>query len=213
VEPGIDGAREALDFLHTTPIVSSYRTVVVLSADKMQLPSQDAYLKILEEPPPYSKILFVCDDIDLLSPPLRSRVRNALVWHTLSEDEMRMFAAKLGVLDELVLVNSGGRPGIYATMRGDQRLEFLFRDVRDLVLGGKNLLLEKSPSIMIDLDSKSPIRPAVAFMISRVAMKCVGADPIRVVKLLKYAALLTSVSSVNAEMQWMRLVSELTCRS
>jgi hypothetical protein len=210
VEPGVEGARNVVEFLSTDPIIDSFRVAVVIGADLMQLPSQDAYLKVLEEPPPKSKIIFLSDDEGLLSAPLKSRARMYSRWTCLSDSDMRAFAVEYGQVDEVALSFSCGRPGIYCVIRNDQRIAPLYAAVIDAVLGNRDLLLEKVPIIISELDSKSPIRMAVSCIIKKAANACVGkVDSRRVIPALKYASLIASSPSVNMELHYLRMISEL----
>lgn len=210
VEPGVEGARNIVEFLSTDPIVDPFRTAVVVGADLMQLPSQDAYLKILEEPPSKSKVIFLSDDEGLLSAPLRSRARMCSRWTCLSELDMRAFATEYGQIDEVALSFSCGRPGIYCVIRDDQRIAPLYAAVTDAILGSRDLLLEKVPIIISELDAKSPTRMAVSCIIKKAANACIGKiDSRRVVPVLRYVSLIMSSPSLNAELHWLRMVTEL----
>jgi DNA polymerase-3 subunit delta' len=55
------------------PVESRWRVVVVDDVETMQEPAQEAFLKTLEEPPPYVVIVMLCTDAELLLPTLLSR--------------------------------------------------------------------------------------------------------------------------------------------
>jgi DNA polymerase III subunit delta' len=55
------------------PVETRWRVVIVDDVETMQEPAQEAFLKTLEEPPPYVVILMLCTDAELLLPTLLSR--------------------------------------------------------------------------------------------------------------------------------------------
>ncbi|MEK7512934.1 MAG: hypothetical protein AAB601_01930 [Patescibacteria group bacterium] len=71
---GIDVVRELRHFLSQTPVVSRRRTAIIDDAESLTDDAQGALLKIVEEPPPHSLIIFVAFDPAALLPPLRSRL-------------------------------------------------------------------------------------------------------------------------------------------
>ena len=83
--PGLDVHHEIVDTLHINtvrclreliyqaPIESRYRWIVIFAKNYPHI-SQNALLKILEDPPETSKILLVVPDITQLLPTVRSRV-------------------------------------------------------------------------------------------------------------------------------------------
>ena len=210
VEPGVDGAREAFDFLMTRPVIASSRVVAVAGTDLMQLPAQDAYLKVLEEPPFMSKIIFISDDDGLLSAPLKSRARLMIRWECLSENEMTEFAETFGKIDKTAIYYSCGRPGIYSVIQNDPRIEPFAALMRKALCDGKNLLMEKVPVIVAEIDHKSPFRVPLSQILTKVVSECVGQVPHGKLSIvLKYASQLFSQPSLNAELHWMRMASDL----
>jgi hypothetical protein len=210
VEPGVDGARSIVEFLSTTPIIESFRIAVILNTDLMQLPSQDAYLKIFEEPPLKSKIIFLADDDGLISDPLKSRTRMCSRWTCLSDMEMRAFAAEYGQIDEIVLSVSDGHPGIYHIIHDDQRVSSLINILSEAISGKRDLLLEHIPDMISELDTKSPVRIAVSCLIKKIANNHIGKIDIwRITPVFQYASLIASSLSLNSELYWLRMASNL----
>ncbi len=72
---GVDAARFVKKFLFQKPFRSPRRTIIIPDAKLLTNEAQSALLKIVEEPPASSLILFVAEDPQILLPPLRSRVR------------------------------------------------------------------------------------------------------------------------------------------
>jgi hypothetical protein len=211
VEPGVDGARQILDFLGTRPVISVFRVAAVAGTDLMQLPAQDAYLKILEEPPFLSKIIFISDDDGLLSAPLKSRVRLIARWESLSDNEMIEFADTFGKIDETAVYYSCGRPGVYAVIHDDQRVKPFTDLMKQALCDNKNLLMEKIPVVITEIDSKSPMRIPLSQILIKIVSDCVNKVPIcKLSTVLKYASQLYSSPSLNAELHWMRMCSDLS---
>jgi len=70
----IDVIREFLiDKVSVRPVLSSRRVFVISEAEKLNAASQNALLKVLEEPPGYCHILLICTRMDRLLPTTKSR--------------------------------------------------------------------------------------------------------------------------------------------
>lgn len=65
--------REVETQLRRAPLVGSRRVVILLQADSLNVPAQNAFLKTLEEPPAGTHIILVADAADALLPTIRSR--------------------------------------------------------------------------------------------------------------------------------------------
>lgn len=210
VKPGVDGSREVFDFLMTRPVTASARVVAVAGADLMQLPAQDSYLKILEEPPYMSKIIFISNDDGLLSSPLKSRARFISRWTCLSDNEMEAFADTFGKRDDIAIRYSCGRPGVYSVIHDDPRILPFIQSLKEALYGDRNLLLEKTPVIITEIDSTAPMRIALSQVLIKIVSECVGKIAANKLScILKYASNLYSAPSLNAELHWMRMVSEI----
>jgi hypothetical protein len=70
---GIDDIRPIPKFLQTKPYQSEIKIVTIYPADKLTLESQNALLKILEEPPAYAKISLYTQNPGQLLPTILSR--------------------------------------------------------------------------------------------------------------------------------------------
>lgn len=69
----INQIRELKNKLALKPYSAPVKLAVILAADKLTLPAQNALLKTLEEPPAHSLIILVTDQPDLLLPTILSR--------------------------------------------------------------------------------------------------------------------------------------------
>lgn len=72
---GIDKIRELSNFLYQKPIFSKKRTVIISDSEAISVEAQNATLKIIEEAPDKSLIIFIANSEDLLVPPLISRLQ------------------------------------------------------------------------------------------------------------------------------------------
>jgi len=70
---GIDAVRRLKKFLYQRPIASSRRSAVFDSAESLTPEAQNALLKIIEEPPQFSLVIFIAHETSVFSPTLASR--------------------------------------------------------------------------------------------------------------------------------------------
>jgi DNA polymerase-3 subunit delta' len=74
VELPIDVIREFLiDKVHIRPSLSQRKVFVISEAEKLNIASQNALLKVLEEPPGYCCIILLCTRLEKLLPTTKSR--------------------------------------------------------------------------------------------------------------------------------------------
>jgi hypothetical protein len=83
----VDEIRKINEFMHKTSSDGNYRVVIVDGADKMNRNSQNAILKILEEPPKKTIIILTANNIGAFLPTIKSRCR-VLKLSPLSEDNI-----------------------------------------------------------------------------------------------------------------------------
>ncbi len=70
----IDDVRSLQDILHDTP-TGKYRICFISNIERMNTAAANAFLKILEEPPPHLVFIATCDDTNSVLPTVLSRVR------------------------------------------------------------------------------------------------------------------------------------------
>lgn len=75
----IDDVRQAIDFAHMTSSEGGYKIIIVDGAEQMNRASENAFLKILEEPPVDTVILMVSHNPGRLLPTTRSRCRKLIL--------------------------------------------------------------------------------------------------------------------------------------
>lgn len=76
IAPSETGDKEELsliDFLRTPPLTAKRKIVILHEADRMNRDAANAFLKTLEEPPPFAKIVATTDAIGSVLPTIRSR--------------------------------------------------------------------------------------------------------------------------------------------
>jgi len=88
VDLPIDVIREFLiEKVSTRPTLSQRKVFVVSEAEKLNIRSQNALLKVLEEPPEYCTIILLCTRMELLLPTTKSRCR-IIRFSTVDEDRL-----------------------------------------------------------------------------------------------------------------------------
>jgi DNA polymerase-3 subunit delta' len=110
----IESVREAKDFLSRYPSQGDYRVVLILGAASLNHASQNALLKVLEEPNDASVLILVTTDRGMMLPTILSRVRQ-LSFSPLPEAMIRtgveaMFPGSAGELEPFFFTL--GRPGV-----------------------------------------------------------------------------------------------------
>lgn len=84
---GIEVVRSLKYFLWQRPISSNRRIAIIKNAENLTSEAQNAALKIVEEPPASSLIIFIADNEDSLFPTLSSRVQK--IYFSLSEEDQQ----------------------------------------------------------------------------------------------------------------------------
>ena len=69
----IDTVREIRDLANVMPIEAKRKVNILLDCDKMNEPAQNAFLKVLEEPPEFMVFILVCQNAQSLLTTVRSR--------------------------------------------------------------------------------------------------------------------------------------------
>ena len=87
---GIDTIRRLKKFLYQRPVASSRRSAVFDSAESLTPEAQNALLKIIEEPPQFSLIIFIAHETSVFSPTLASRLTK-VYFRRLSQKSIEKF--------------------------------------------------------------------------------------------------------------------------
>lgn len=105
--------REISSGIALRPMESQQRVVIVDDVETMQETAQEAFLKTLEEPPPYAVVLLLTTDAELLLETIRSRATTIQLQTVPTATIAEMLRAS-GVDDEraqAIAIASVGRPG------------------------------------------------------------------------------------------------------
>jgi DNA polymerase-3 subunit delta' len=93
----IDVIREFLvDKVSMRPTLSQRKVFVVSEAEKLNTPSQNCLLKVLEEPPRYCHIILLCTQLERLLPTIRSRCQ-IIRFGPIDQDRIIEAIAKMGL--------------------------------------------------------------------------------------------------------------------
>lgn len=117
-ELGVDHARKVSDFFGLTAGSGGWRVAIIDTADDLNNASANALLKLIEEPPPNSLLLLVCNQPGHLLRTIRSRCMRVDL-RPLSRDETMSVVAHLPLDEppshealEIAVNLSGGSPGL-----------------------------------------------------------------------------------------------------
>ena len=138
----VDQVRTLAPLLGSTPFLSSWRAVVIDSADDLEAPAANALLKMLEEPPANCLFLLVSHTPGRLLPTIRSRCRK-LDFAPLDD------AAMTSVLEEqLPSANAADRTRLIASAEGSpgRALAFAALDLAPLEEQALAILREGDPT-------------------------------------------------------------------
>ena len=104
----IEQIREAEKFLQYKPLEVKWKGLLIEDADKMTLEAANAFLKSLEEPPPWTVIILINQSSDALPPTVRSRCQR-IRFFPLNPKETEEILKKMG-LNKAFFVS--GSPGL-----------------------------------------------------------------------------------------------------
>ncbi|MEE8131545.1 MAG: hypothetical protein V3T98_00640 [Candidatus Paceibacterota bacterium] len=123
---GIDTVRSLKHFLYQKPVVSERRTAIIKDAENLTTEAQNAILKILEEPPAQSLIIFVADNYENLFPPVLSRLQK-IYFSRVSPAQIEKFLISERKVNhekaKKIAVESFGRPGRAVDLLENKDLE------------------------------------------------------------------------------------------
>ncbi|MBI5079451.1 hypothetical protein HZB06_02150 [Candidatus Wolfebacteria bacterium] len=132
----IDKIRSLLYFLHQKPVFSGKRTVIVKDAENLTLDAQNAVLKIVEEPPLESLIIFISKNGDSLSAPLVSRLQK-IYFPKVSDEVIEKFLVSIYGKKfsrekiKSAATESFGRPGRAIDLLENKELEEIKKAVKN----------------------------------------------------------------------------------
>jgi DNA polymerase III subunit delta' len=148
----IDKIKEAQRELFLFPYRGKYRVLVIDNAHKLNESSQNALLKILEEPNKTSVIILVTHEEDKIIPTIRSRCQK-IQFNLVSQKEME---EKLFNKDDTELISfSMGRPGLIVKMKNNEEEAESLKNIRQrfksLSNSGINKRLELAEELSLNI--------------------------------------------------------------
>lgn len=138
----IDTVRSAAGFMGLKPVESAWRVVIVNEAHLMNEEAQNAFLKTLEEPPAFTVLILIADQVARLLPTIRSR---AQLFHfsplppsvLMEEGGATLRRLPVATQDVILRLARGGIGALHALLRpavieGIDKIETLLVDRTDL---------------------------------------------------------------------------------
>lgn len=137
---GIEQIRRLYDTVRTSP--SNGRTIIIDFADRMGIPAQNAFLKLLEEPPAKTQFVLLAHYPERLLPTILSRVEQVEV-RPVEQAQSLALLDSLKVFDELkrtrLLFIAGGLPAELTRLHQDddyyEARAQIVKDARTFVTG------------------------------------------------------------------------------
>lgn len=207
-EPGIDGIRQAVEFVETSPINDDWRVIVIDDASSLGEPAQDAILKIAEEPQSHTKLVLVVEDIGRLQPALRSRARYVIKCSALSTDEMKEFAESFSsVIYDSLFILSAGCPGYYKVLLETPGLEDLYDSTVKFSSGDSKLFFRPVPEVVKSLKGLGPVRDTVVHVLYLASRKL---DRNVSKHVLRFCETLVKTPSATPEIHWIRMCAGIS---
>jgi DNA polymerase III subunit delta' len=120
------GLRDLVHFISLSPLTGPWKAGVVVGADRMTEQAANAFLKILEEPPPASLLLLLTDAPQFLLPTIVSRCQRIILSAPVEEHQ----PWRVAVL-ELLRQGPPARP--LEVLLGSARLEALLAEIEQAI--------------------------------------------------------------------------------
>lgn len=155
---GIEAVRRLKKFLYQRPVVSSRRSAVFDFAESLTPEAQNALLKVIEEPPSFSLVIFIAHDTSVFSPTLASRFTK-VYFPRLSQKSIEKFLKGSFQIDSaraaLIAKQSFGRigqalrllQGQPASKADSTEPESLSKYLEELILSLRKNLLKNSSKL------------------------------------------------------------------
>lgn len=144
----VEAIREAKKSLSLFPYRGKFKVLVVDDAHKMNAASQNALLKILEEPNPTSIIILVAHEVGKILPTIKSRVQT-INFALVGDDDMESF------FEGEIVSFSAGRPGLARLLEKNENELAMRREAREqmgkLASGSLSEKLEMAEDLSKDI--------------------------------------------------------------
>jgi len=141
----VEDVRRSVGFFGSTAGEGGWRVAVVDSVDELNGPSENALLKILEEPPPRALLLLVSNAPGRVLPTIRSRCRTVILRPLADEEVAEALAAALGEAKVTDEIRSAAAAAGGSVSRALALLEGDALELRDRLVGLLGRLPELDP--------------------------------------------------------------------
>lgn len=143
----INSIRSIYDYVKTKDV--NKKVIIIDYAERMTTQSQNAFLKLLEEPNPTTHFILLTHLINTLLPTILSRVEQIEI-RNITNNQTTKFLDELGVIDNMkrtqLLFIADGRPAEITRLISD---ESYFRDRVNVIKDAKAFLQETSYSKLL----------------------------------------------------------------
>jgi DNA polymerase-3 subunit delta' len=147
---GVEQIRDMQTEIKVKPFQAGRRVCFIENAHLMTEQAQNALLKTLEEPPPFTLLILLADNSNALLPTILSRCQAFRVGCMAREEVARILISRLSLSHEEAMTYaalSQGIPGRALTLASDEG----FRENRDRLTAGVNLAAGGAPYRILEL--------------------------------------------------------------
>ena len=156
----IDDLRDVQEMLLMKPFDANKRVVIIIDAEAMTEEAQNAFLKILEEPPRDTTIILTSSQPERLFSTIRSRCQK-ITFKRLSREEIKAFLLKKGKLTDeeinLICLLSNGSIKIAMDFLNEDR-----REERELL---KTIVIKKDYEKLSETFNKESLEKFINFLL------------------------------------------------
>jgi replication-associated recombination protein RarA len=206
----VEQIREVVDLSRYSTLDSKFRSIIINDSHLLSLQAQDALLKVLEESLESSVFIFVCDNRNLLSPALSSRMREEIKWFPLTSEEIKEFALSHPPVDDFALNNCDGRPGFYHVLSNNKDFRN-FYNVLTKFFQSETFSFHV-PSLISSFRSLTPSQKEVISHLCFKVSERFSSDSKnyeRIIEMLNFASKLLKFPNIDAEMHWLSFLAVL----
>ena len=170
----------------TRAVRSTQLTVIIDDAEHMSLPAQNAFLKLLEEPPERLVFVLTSHYPHLLLETIRSRVASIEV-RRISEDDSRQLITNTGINDattisQLMFLSEGRPAGLLKLIADASYFEHratIMRSAREIIQGSPYQRLTGLKDAMSDRDKAIEIVSTIGDLVAYGAKKGLSQQAVR----------------------------------
>jgi DNA polymerase III subunit delta' len=137
----IDQIRELEHSIQRKPLLTKNKAAIIYDAERMQLQAANAFLKTLEEPPPYSLILLLSTVPEAILETVLSRCVETQLRQSAKPEPTPEELAVLGALEECLVTEAN--PGPATAFRLARALQDILAEVRERIASEYESVLRK----------------------------------------------------------------------